>query len=92
MHTYLADELQKIGMPAHKIICHTSSIELGEYLARDLPERQRCALVVAKGSQNTLWMEEVLAPLLKTPSDRHHLCRQSPWRQKKKKAYRRTIT
>lgn len=53
----------------------------GEYLKENLPEK---ALVLVKGSQNTIFLEEAIKNILKNPQDKAKLCRQDEFWQKKK--------
>ena len=57
------------------------SREAGQYLKDNLPEK---ALVLVKGSQNTIFMEEAIKYILKNPDDEKKLCRQDKLWQKKK--------
>lgn len=61
-----------------------TSRELGAYLATHLPER---SLVVAKGSQNTIFLEEAILPILRNPMDRSKLCRQEAYWVKMKNTF-----
>lgn len=57
----------------------------GQYLKDHLPER---ALVLVKGSQNTIFLEEAIKYILKNPDDAKKLCRQDEfWRKKKLKLF-----
>ena len=53
----------------------------GQYLKDHLPEK---ALVLVKGSQNTIFLEEAISFILKNPEDVKKLCRQDEFWQKKK--------
>lgn len=56
-----------------------SARDLGAYLKEHMPER---SLVVAKGSQNTIYLEEAVAEIMRNPADRAKLCRQEKyWRK-----------
>lgn len=57
---------------------------LGAYVHEHLPER---ALVLAKGSQNTIFLEETVALILRNEEDRAKLCRQEPYWQTIKKDF-----
>lgn len=57
------------------------SRKAGQYLKDHLPER---ALVLVKGSQNTIFLEEAIKYILKNPDDVKKLCRQDEFWQKKK--------
>jgi hypothetical protein len=53
-------------------------------MAIHMPEQ---AIVLVKGSQNTLFLEEGVKLLLKNSADVEKLCRQEPFWMEKKKAY-----
>lgn len=64
----------------------TSAYDLSVYLAANIPQR---AIILFKGSQGNLWLEEVIKPLLINPKDVKNLCRQNAfWQRVKKKAGR----
>jgi UDP-N-acetylmuramoyl-tripeptide--D-alanyl-D-alanine ligase len=58
--------------------------ELGAYLKEHLPNQ---SLVLAKGSQNTIFLEEAVAEILRNTSDRAKLCRQENYWQKMKEKF-----
>ena len=59
-----------------------NSIEAGMYLKENLSEN---ALVLVKGSQNTIFLEEAIKFLLLNKEDEKRLCRQGGMWEKKKK-------
>lgn len=62
-----------------------SPYEAGEYVKLQL---KRGAVVLAKGSQNGVFAEEALKPLLTVPADESKLIRQSPaWLKKKQSQF-----
>lgn len=62
-----------------------NSLQLGQYLKTNLPSR---ALVLAKGSQNTIFLEEAVKFILKDKRDEKKLCRQSSfWLNQKRKFF-----
>lgn len=67
----------------------TTSRELGAYLKEHLPNQ---SLVLAKGSQNTIFLEEAVAEILRNPTDRAKLCRQEKYWQKIKEKFFSTIS
>ncbi|MEI7562621.1 MAG: hypothetical protein WCJ39_02680 [bacterium] len=84
MHKYLADELIKVGYPAEKIFTFNSSITAGETIHAMLKEPGLECLIVCKGSQNTIFLEETVKLLLKDPQHHSKLTRQSQrWLAKK---------
>lgn len=58
--------------------------DLANTLTTALPDK---ALVLAKGSQNTIFLEEAVKALLADPTDAARLCRQQPYWQKRKTAW-----
>lgn len=61
---YLATEAEKSGLAPEKIICFTSSKEAGIWLKKRLKEGD---IVLAKGSQNKVRMEQAVAEIIKEP-------------------------
>lgn len=62
-----------------------NSQKAGEYLKNNLPKN---SLVLVKGSQNNIYLEEVVAKLLANNSDTSKLCRQNSfWKHKKNKYF-----
>lgn len=62
-----------------------NSHRAGEYLKDNLPKK---AIVLSKGSQNTIFLEEAVKAILAEKKDRSKLCRQDPfWLQQKKKFF-----
>ena len=70
-NTYLADAAEKNGCT---VIRTKSPYEAGKIIAEQL---QVGALVLIKGSQNGVFAEEAIKPLLADPSDNNKLVRQS---------------
>lgn len=62
--------------------------ELNSHIQLNIPKH---AIVLVKGSQGQLWLEESIKLLLKNKSDINHLCRQDIFWQKRKKAAGRWI-
>ena len=62
-----------------------SPYDIGEYLQ---PRLKKGTTLLIKGSQNRVFLEEAIKPLLADPSDRTHLVRQSKaWITKKEKQF-----
>jgi UDP-N-acetylmuramoyl-tripeptide--D-alanyl-D-alanine ligase len=59
-----------------------TAVQVGEYLKNNLPEH---ALVLVKGSQNTIFLEEAVKMLLVDTADAAKLCRQEDYWMKRKK-------
>jgi hypothetical protein len=84
MQTYLYDELVKLWFNEQNIHKVSSSKACGSAIQHMLPTRERCSLVVIKWSQQNIYMEESIVPILKNKSDSVLLCRQSElWKRKK---------
>jgi UDP-N-acetylmuramoyl-tripeptide--D-alanyl-D-alanine ligase len=64
-----------------------NAVALGEYVREHIPEN---ALVLVKGSQNTIYLEEAIKYLLKNKTDESKLCRQSAYWRKVKENYFRS--
>src|SRR3989339_376059 len=60
------------------------ALALGRHLKENLPVN---ALLLFKGSQNTIFLEEAVKILLQNPSDSKKLCRQEPFWLKQKEKY-----
>ena len=60
-----------------------TSVRAGEYLRENLPMD---AVVLVKGSQNTIFLEEAIKYILKDKADQRKLCRQEPYWMKLKSA------
>lgn len=56
-----------------------------EYLKKILPDN---ATILVKGSQNTIYLEELIKEILQNPPDSKHLCRQSPYWLKTKEKFK----
>ena len=85
MTSALHDELIKIGYNAQNIFNFTDSTDLGNQLLKDIEPRERCSVILFKGSQNTIFLEEAVKQVLRDTNDAHLLCRQSSWWMEKKK-------
>ena len=79
---YLEKKKEKI---TKEIMWFPSSTEAGKYLEENLPEN---SILLVKGSQNTLYLEEAIKSLLKNKDDEKQLCRQEAhWLETKKKYF-----
>ena len=79
---YIIDPLHQQPEPPNNVRWFESSVEAGTYLKEHLPEN---ALLLAKGSQNTIYLEEAIKLLLADPADASKLCRQDKdWLKRKK--------
>lgn len=61
-----------------------NSIEAGEFLRKQLPYR---AIILVKGSQNEIFLEEAIKKILKNKTDIKKLCRQNNFWINKKKSF-----
>ena len=59
----------------------------GKYIQKILKEEKDDCIVVCKGSQNTIFLEEAVKHFLLNPEDHKELTRQSDWWLNKKKKY-----
>lgn len=78
---YVLPIAEKAGM---HVKWFKNAVDLGRVLSQEVPKD---ALVLAKGSQNTIFLEEAVKQILKNKSDESNLCRQSPFWIKKKEIY-----
>ena len=75
---FIAEEAEKNGCPVYRA---KNSVDAGKYVKSKIKDQ---AVVLAKGSQNGVFAEEALKPLLLKQSDSSFLVRQdSSWMKKK---------
>lgn len=87
-HTY--DELCKIWTWKSLMFCYKNSLQVGEHLKNLLYDSRDKWIVVCKGSQNTIFLEEAIKMILPKKERKHHhhyLCRQSKERMRKKEIF-----
>lgn len=87
MTDYLADELEKVGYDKSKIDKFYDATIAGKHIQNMLKEVGDECLVVCKGSQNTIFLEEAVKHFLLNPEDQQELTRQSDWWLSTKKKY-----
>lgn len=91
MINYLSDELEKVGYDTKFIYKYEKSNDAGNDIKKELKSEHKKnkseVIVVCKGSQNTIFLEETVKKLLKHPSDVKKLTRQSNWWLKKKEEF-----
>ena len=87
MSKYLKDELSKIGYDMDKVEEFPDSVSLWNFVKDELKKSEWKKLVVWKGSQNTIYLEEAIKILLEDDEDAKNLVRQSDWWLKKKKKF-----
>ncbi len=82
------DQVYCVGPNTKKYLKYTkwfkTSVEAGEYLQKSLPYR---SIILVKGSQNEIFLEEAVKKILKDRSDAKKLCRQNDFWLKKKKQF-----
>ena len=94
-HLFLiGDQMKKVFLPfllktnpqlKDHITYFSSSQKLGRHLVNFIKGGEA---IFVKGSQNTIFLEEAIKPLLKNPSDVKYLVRQSPdWLKRKKRFF-----
>lgn len=80
VRSYTLPALLKAGFPAAAIHHFRTSQEAGRFIKKQIVKRHD--LVLIKGSQNTIFLEEVVAQLLANPEDTIKLARQDNYWQK----------
>lgn len=91
----VGEEMKRITLPAllkagyrqSHVRYFSQSRALGRALEEYLSQSKDLALVLFKGSQNTIFLEEAVKAVLRDPADVTRLCRQSVWWMKKKEAF-----
>lgn len=63
--------------------------QAADYLQKNIPDK---ATILVKGSQNNIFLEELVKLLLQDPSDVNKICRQSPYWLKLKEKFRKSVT
>lgn len=81
---YVLAETDKHKHNLKEIRWFDTSLRAGEYLQANLPKD---AIVLVKGSQNTIFLEEAVRYILADKNDEKNLCRQEVHWLKTKKAY-----
>jgi UDP-N-acetylenolpyruvoylglucosamine reductase len=88
MQTYLGDELTKVGFDKQRLFVAQHLKELNHQIEQALQQTSSSfPLLVFKGSQNTIFLEESVKHFLLTPSDEQFLTRQGTWWSEKKKEF-----
>lgn len=87
MTDYLADELEKVGYDPKLVEKFYDANIAGKHIQKLLKEPGDEYLVVCKGSQNTIYLEEAVKHFLLNPEDQKELTRQSARRLSTKKKY-----
>ena len=84
MREYLADELNKIWYPEEKLQVVDSISKVEKAISKILKNTDEKWIILFKGSQNTIFLEEAVKRFLKNSEDIQRLTRQSDWWLKKK--------
>ena len=84
MDKYMTDELEKIWFDMNLVEHFNDSIELWEHVKTELIKSDIPKLIIWKGSQNTIFLEEAIKILLENQEDVLNLTRQSDWWMNKK--------
>ncbi len=88
MTDYMADELEKVGYDKNKVEKFFDANIAGQHIQKMIQESVGECIVVCKGSQNTIFLEEAVKHLLVNPEDQKELTRQSDrWLNKKKRYF-----
>ncbi len=86
-HEQLAPAARKAGLKAKRVVTFSSPYDAGAYVSGLLKKGD---VVLAKGSQNGVFAEEVVKLLLADPADSDQLVRQSPeWLREKESQFSR---
>jgi UDP-N-acetylmuramoyl-tripeptide--D-alanyl-D-alanine ligase len=84
MNKYLKDELEKIGFDMSLVHHFDDSFCLWNFVKKELKKDKVKKIIIGKGSQNTIFLEEAVRLILKEPKDSARLTRQSDWWKGKK--------
>lgn len=82
--TYMLDPLVKV-LGQDRVRYSPDSRQLGIWVNTILEQSSKKYIILVKGSQNTIFLEEAVKQLLANSHDTTKLCRQSDWRMIKKK-------
>lgn len=72
---------------ADRVIYSSDSRKLGQWVVELLAQEDKKYIILVKGSQNTIYLEEAIKELLLNSDDAVQLCRQSDWRALKKNTW-----
>lgn len=85
MKYYLLDELEKLSVDIKTVKLGKNAQELWIWIANFLKDSDDKWIILFKGSQNTIFLEEAVKQVLQDKKDITKLTRQSEWRMGKKK-------
>lgn len=84
MSKYMLDELEKSGYPQEKVKVWSSTMEVWTWVCDFLKASDEKWIVLFKGSQNTIFLEEAVKLVLEHAADAKLLTRQGAWWMAKK--------
>lgn len=87
MTRFAADELDKIGFDMSTVQTSLSALDIGDALRTLLKDSDEKYILVFKGSQNTVFLEEAIKQVLADPADVALLPRQNDWWMQKKNKF-----
>jgi len=87
MTRFAADELDKIGFDMDTVQTSLSALDIGDALRALLKDSDEKYIVVFKGSQNTVFLEESIKQILADPADVGLLPRQNNWWMERKNKF-----
>jgi len=87
MNNYFKDELEKIWFDMNIVHQFDDAISLWNFVKDKLKKEKTRKLIIWKGSQNTIFLEEAIKLLLKNSEDSEKLTRQSDWWKNKKSRF-----
>ncbi|HLC94751.1 MAG TPA: hypothetical protein VJH96_04250 [Patescibacteria group bacterium] len=84
---YVIPFIEKHAGIVKKSVWMESAKKAGKWVAEKTPHN---SIILVKGSQNTIFLEEAIKPLLRDEEDVSHLCRQESYWMSKKEIYQTT--
>lgn len=87
MRDYFIPELLKQGFTAAKVKHYLRASDCAAELLRDLEQMAGPKVILVKGSQNTIFLEIVVAHLLAHPEDTERLCRRGKFWDNERKDF-----
>lgn len=84
MEKFLFDELKKIGVDESRVYVSKNSKKTWLWICDFLKKSDEKRIILFKGSQNTIFLEEAVKQVLQEQSDIQYLTRQSEWWIEKK--------
>ncbi len=81
---YVLPHIKREKNSLHEVCWFETALQAGEYMRKHLPHN---AIVLAKGSQNTIFLEEAIKMILADKKDAQNLCRQDEYWSNFKKIF-----